>query len=184
MKAAMGISLRAYARHRGCSLFAVQKACRTQRIPLQSDGSIDPAAADAAWDAAAARRAAERVRADPKRVELSAGSLASAEQTVRAVLTEHGAPAGEALTLADVRLVAEILKVERMSRRIVAQEAEDRLRLRKVADEAIDRRIVDAIVSNTIQVIWRFVPPEDVPAALETLRDLQSHCLDRSTPAA
>jgi hypothetical protein len=180
----MGVSLRTYARHRGCSLFAVQKARASGRISVLADGTIDPAAADAAWDAAAARRAAERVRAEPKRVVLSAGSLATAEQTVRAVLAEHGAPAGESLRLVDVRLAAELLRVQQRSNAIAAQEIECRLRLRKVADEAVDKRIVDALVANTIRVIWRFVPPEDVPAALDALRELQSHCLDRPTPAA
>jgi hypothetical protein len=180
----MGISLRAYAKHRHCSLFAVQKAIRTGRIPVLGDGRVDVASADRAWDAAAAaRRAAERVRADPKRVVLSAGSLASAERTTRAVLDEHGAPAGEVLRLVDVKLAGELLRLQQRAHALAVREAEDRLRLRKVADQTVDRRILDAVVANTIQVIWRFVPPEDVPAALETLRDLQAHCLDRPTPA-
>ena len=56
------------------------------------------------------------------------------------------------------------------------------MRLRRLADEAVDKRIVDALVSNTIRVIWRFVPPDDVPTALDTLRELLAHCLDRPTP--
>ena len=143
---------------------------------------LDPEAADAAWDAAAAaRRIAEKVPADPRRVMLPAGSLTTPEQTVRAVLAEHGAPATEVLTLADVRLAGELLRVQQRANAIAAQEAEYRLRLRMVADESVDKRILDALVENTIRVIWRFVPPEDVPAALETLRDLQAHCLDEST---
>jgi hypothetical protein len=88
------------------------------------------------------------------------------------------------LTLADVRLAGELLRVQQRSNAIATQEMECRLRLRKAADEAIDKRIVDALVANTIRVIWQFVPPEDVPAALDTLRELQAHCLDRPTPAA
>jgi hypothetical protein len=176
----MGVSLRAYARHRGCSLFAVQKARKRGYVPVLADGSIDVTAADTAWDAAAAaRRIAERVPADPTRVVLPGASLALAEQTARTVLTEHGAPAGEALTLADVRLAGELLRVQQRANAIAAQEAEYRLRLRMVANEAIDKRIVDALVANTIHVIWRFVPPEGVPAALDALRELQSHCLDQ-----
>ena len=175
----MGVSLRCYARHRGCSLYAVQKARQTGRIPVLADGSIDPDAADEAWEAAAARRAAQRVRAEPTRVVLSGASLALAEQTARTVLAEHGAPAGEALRLADVRLASELLRVQQRANAIAAQEAEYRVRLRMVADEAVDKRIVDALFANTIHVIWRFVPPEDVPAALDALRELQSHCLDQ-----
>ena len=42
------LSLRAYARHRGVSLAAVQKAIRYGRIQVV-DGGIDPAQADADW---------------------------------------------------------------------------------------------------------------------------------------
>ena len=46
----MSMSLRAYARHRGVALSAVQKAIATGRIHPEPDGSIDPAKADAQWD--------------------------------------------------------------------------------------------------------------------------------------
>lgn len=46
----MSMSLRAYARHRGVALSAVQKAIATGRIQPESDGSIDPAKADGQWD--------------------------------------------------------------------------------------------------------------------------------------
>jgi len=45
----MGISLRAYARLRGCNLSAVQKAIATKRITTLPDGSIDPERADQEW---------------------------------------------------------------------------------------------------------------------------------------
>jgi hypothetical protein len=43
------MSLRAYSRHRGCALSAVQKAINTGRISVQPDGKIDPAQADIQW---------------------------------------------------------------------------------------------------------------------------------------
>jgi len=43
------MSLRAYARHRGCALSAVQKAIKTGRITVQPDGKIDAAQADIQW---------------------------------------------------------------------------------------------------------------------------------------
>ena len=46
----MSMSLRAYARHRGVALSAVQKAIATGRIHPEPDGRIDPAKADAQWD--------------------------------------------------------------------------------------------------------------------------------------
>jgi pyruvate/2-oxoglutarate dehydrogenase complex dihydrolipoamide acyltransferase (E2) component len=46
----MSMSLRAYARHRGVALSAVQKAIASGRIHPEPDGRIDPAKADAQWD--------------------------------------------------------------------------------------------------------------------------------------
>lgn len=45
----MGLSIRAYARHRGVSHVAVKKAIDTGRIMLLPDGTIDPDVADAQW---------------------------------------------------------------------------------------------------------------------------------------
>ena len=45
----MGIPLRAYARMRGCSLAAVQKAIASKRITTLADGSIDPERANQEW---------------------------------------------------------------------------------------------------------------------------------------
>jgi hypothetical protein len=43
------MSLRGYARHRGCALSAVQKAIKSGRISVQPDGKIDSAQADLQW---------------------------------------------------------------------------------------------------------------------------------------
>lgn len=45
------LSLRAYAKHRGVSLAAVQKAIKSGRIATAADGSIDSERADADWSA-------------------------------------------------------------------------------------------------------------------------------------
>ena len=45
----MGISIRAYARMRGCAKSAVEKAIKTKRITTLPDGTIDPAQADQQW---------------------------------------------------------------------------------------------------------------------------------------
>lgn len=44
-----GLSIRAYARHRGVSHTAVRKALASGRITASDDGTIDPARADEAW---------------------------------------------------------------------------------------------------------------------------------------
>jgi hypothetical protein len=43
------MSLRAYARHRGVCLRAVQKALKSGRIAAREDGRLDPDVADANW---------------------------------------------------------------------------------------------------------------------------------------
>ena len=45
----MGLSIRAYARHRGVSDASVRKAIKTGRITPEPDGTVDPAKADAQW---------------------------------------------------------------------------------------------------------------------------------------
>jgi len=45
----MGLSIRAYAQHRGVSHEAVRKAIAAGRIQKEADGSIDPIKADAQW---------------------------------------------------------------------------------------------------------------------------------------
>jgi len=44
------LSLRGYAKHRGVSLAAVQKAIKSGRIVTTADGQIDSAQADATWE--------------------------------------------------------------------------------------------------------------------------------------
>ena len=46
----MGISIRAYARHRGVTDTAVHKAIRSGRVTPEADGTIDANQADAQWE--------------------------------------------------------------------------------------------------------------------------------------
>lgn len=48
--AVTGVSIRAYARMRGCSESAVRKAIASKRIKPEPDGSIDPERADHEWE--------------------------------------------------------------------------------------------------------------------------------------
>ena len=76
----MGLSIRAYARHRGVSHVAVKKAIDTGRISALPDGTIDPEAADAQWaqNTLQSRKAATaepantpKARAEPAAVKTS-----------------------------------------------------------------------------------------------------------------
>ncbi|GIU75803.1 MAG: hypothetical protein KatS3mg004_2890 [Bryobacteraceae bacterium] len=55
------LSLRAYAKHRGVSLAAVQKAIHSGRITPTADGLIDSDRADAEWNAKTRHAAAAAV---------------------------------------------------------------------------------------------------------------------------
>jgi len=61
----MGLSIRAYARHRKVSHVAVLRAVKQGRVVLEPVGTVDAAKADASW---------ERL-SDPARREPSAGKL-------------------------------------------------------------------------------------------------------------
>ena len=61
------MSLRAYAKHRGVAMSAVQKAIRTGRITTTTDGKIDPAQGDAEWKQNTAPRPRHRKSITPGR---------------------------------------------------------------------------------------------------------------------
>ena len=46
----MGLSIRAYARHRGVSHVAVLRAAKAGRVYLEPDGTIDTAKAEISWE--------------------------------------------------------------------------------------------------------------------------------------
>ncbi len=72
----MGLSIRAYARHRGVTDSAVHKAIRTGRITPQPDGTLDPAKADQDWvrnteaPKAGTTQRAERVAISPPSTDM------------------------------------------------------------------------------------------------------------------
>jgi len=113
----MGISIRAYARHRGVSDTAVHKAIRTGRITPEADGTIDPDRADRDWTrnseppkaGTGSRTVKVRVAEDP------APNLAT------------GLPAG-GTTLVQARTVNEVVKAQT-----------NKVRLARLKGELVDR---------------------------------------------
>lgn len=73
------MSLRTYAKHRGCGMSAVQKAIQSGRITPTADGRIDPVQADAEWGQNTVPRAvaATRHRTAPPPPRRLSGSVAS-----------------------------------------------------------------------------------------------------------
>ena len=109
----MGLSIRAYARHRGVSHVAVKKAIDTGRITALPDGTIDPDAADAQWaqNTLQPRKAAEPVKAS--------STAARPEPRVAPATAPRDVPEPSAPTLSaggtsllQARTVNEVLKAQ------------------------------------------------------------------------
>ena len=121
----MGVSLREYARRRGVSHVAVMKAIRAGRLTAEPDGTLDPAKADAQWDA----------RTDPaRRPEPPEDEPAQADETPPTEPTrEERAPASEpvtpgAATFTQARTAHEIAKAQRA-----------RIQVQRLREEVVDR---------------------------------------------
>ena len=109
----MGLSIRAYARHRGVSHVAVKKAIDTGRITALPDGTIDPDAADAQWAqyTLQPRRAAAQEQASspkPRRAPATADATPQREEP------EPGTPplSTGGTSLLQARTVNEVLKAQ------------------------------------------------------------------------
>lgn len=147
----MGLSIRAYARHRGVSHVAVHKALKAGRISAEPDGTIDPDKADAAWERAsdparhkgpARKPAAEKPAASPPpSTDKLRPVPEAAVGSVRDTLKEQGLPApasfdkGSGVTFVQARTAHEIAKAHLA-----------RLRLQERKGELVDRARAAALV--------------------------------------
>lgn len=125
----MGMSIRAYARHRGVSHVAVLNAAKAGRIPLEPDGTVDPVKADAAW-----RHSTEPGRPNAKTEALKPVADA-ALGSVRETLKEQGLPAVGPMTFVQARTGHEVAKAHLA-----------RLRLQRMKGELVDRAEAAALV--------------------------------------
>lgn len=112
----MGLSIRAYARHRGVTDTAVHKAIRTGRITPEADGSIDPDKADREW----ARNS-------------DAPKAGTRQPTVRVAMpdaSQDGGPSvpGGGTSLLQARTVNEVVKAQT-----------NKVRLAKLKGDLVDR---------------------------------------------
>lgn len=138
----MGLSIRAYARHRGVSHVAVKKAIDTGRISPLPDGTIDPVAADAQWAANTTpnRRSASISTTEPV-TESAAGEPApKVSAAAREVPQAAARPAREAVepptpalssggtSLLQARTVNEVVKAQT-----------NKVRLARLKGELVDR---------------------------------------------
>ena len=107
----MGLSIRAYARHRGVSHVAVKKAIDTGRITALPDGTIDPYAADAQWaqNTLQPRRAVEPAKASQPKTRPATGGVPPQRDA-----PEPGPPSLSTggTSLLQARTVNEVLKAQ------------------------------------------------------------------------
>ncbi len=109
----MGLSIRAYARHRGVSHVAVKKAIDTGRITPLADGTIDPDAADAQW----AQNTLQLRKAAPEKDSTTKPRAVTTPGTPTAAPKEAPEPSTPPLSaggtsLLQARTVNEVLKAQ------------------------------------------------------------------------
>ncbi|ALN93818.1 hypothetical protein [Lysobacter gummosus] len=116
----MGISIRAYGRHRGVSDTAVRKAIATGRITAEADGTIDPARADAEW--AASTKAPEERMLAPTQPARSRVATPAGADGVTAFAPVSASRGGN--TYAQARTANEVLKARHHELRIAQLKGE------------------------------------------------------------
>ena len=113
----MGLSIRAYARHRGVSDTAVHKAIRAGRITPEADGTLDPDKADREWN-----RNTEAPRVGTAHRAEKMGVRENATESVTPALATGGT------SLLQARTVNEVVKAQT-----------NKVRLARLKGELVDR---------------------------------------------
>jgi hypothetical protein len=130
----MGLSIRAYARHRGVSHVAVKKAIDTGRITPLPDGTIDPVVADAQWAAntTPTRRSVAEAPSEKPAPQVSAPAREIPQASAKAVrdTPEPPTPAlsSGGTSLLQARTVNEVVKAQT-----------NKVRLAQLKGELVDR---------------------------------------------
>ena len=121
----MGISIRAYARHRGVSDAAVRKAIAAGRVTPEADGTLDPERADAEWARnTGAPRTGTRMRAVKAAVPPETATAAPVAPVGEG---QANLPTGGA-SLLQARTVNEVVKAQT-----------NKVRLARLKGELVDR---------------------------------------------
>ena len=124
----MGLSIRAYARHRGVTDTAVHKAIRSGRINALADGTIDPDQADAQWErnTSSPKTGTQRptVKVKVPEVDGDGGS----DRGSGGAATNTGSGSGGGTSLLQARTVNEVVKAQT-----------NKVRLARLKGELIDR---------------------------------------------
>ncbi|MDD2809151.1 elements of external origin [Rhodoferax sp.] len=129
----MGLSIRAYARHRGVTDTAVHKAIRSGRINALADGTIDPDQADAQWErnTSSPKTGTQRPTVKVKVPELDGdggGERNGAGAAINGSSGGGGAGGAGGTSLLQARTVNEVVKAQT-----------NKVRLARLKGELIDR---------------------------------------------
>ena len=155
----MGLSRRAYARHRGVAESAVRKAIASGRITLEPDGTIDPVKADRQWD----------LQTDPvKRRPAGKPVPRSARKAVDDTLSEAG-PVGPAA----------FMRARAAREMIGAQTA--KVKLAKLKGELVDKAKATALVFDLARRerdAWMNWPPR-VAADMAAELGVDAHLMEQ-----
>jgi hypothetical protein len=128
----MGLSIRAYARHRGVTDTAVHKAIRSGRINALSDGTIDPDQADAQWarNTSAPKTGTQqptvKVRVPQDDGDVGGGERSAAGNSINT--SSSGGVGAGGTSLLQARTVNEVVKAQT-----------NKVRLARLKGELIDR---------------------------------------------
>lgn len=178
----MGVSRRRYASIRGVSDMAVRKAIASGRISVETDGTIDPAKADAQWDSQTDPAKQRGVHAQSLGAQTAAGTARAATKpvpkaaidAVNATLgdssTDVGSGSGGEVSFLRARMANEVLK---------AQTA--RVRLEKMKGELVDRaRATNSVfdLARRERDAWLNWPPR-VAANMAAELGVEAHALEQ-----
>jgi len=160
----MGISIRAYARHRGVSHTAVRKAITSGRITTEPDGTIDPEKADMEW---AAQTDPAKQRGEHAKKAMGAKTRVKTKPVPKAALravdeTIGDTPPGDGeVSFLRARMANEVLKAQT-----------SKVKLAKMKGELVDREKATAMVFDLARRerdAWQNWPPR---AAADMAADL------------
>lgn len=123
----MGISIRAYARHRGVTDTAVHKAIRSGRVTPEADGTIDADQADAQWErnTSAPKTGTQRPTVKVKVPDVDGGG---SERSSAGATGSSNAGGTGGTSLLQARTVNEVVKAQT-----------NKVRLARLKGELVDR---------------------------------------------
>ena len=167
----MGLSIRAYARHRGVSHVAVKKAIDTGRITPEADGTIEPNRADLEWaqNTLTARKPATRAKVETPSPEPARATTREPAEPIAPTLSAGGT------SLLQARTVNEVVKAQT-----------NKVRLARLKGDLVDRSQAIAHVfrlARTERDAWLNWPAR-ISAQMAAKLEVDAHSLHVAIEAA